>query len=76
MVLIEHPTVRSIERIDIPSHRRVRICARLARGSLFMPHIYELISVAPRFFFMLTARISRTLNRRVHDLPQLTPPLS
>src|SRR5580700_4457627 len=45
-LLIEQPTMRSIERIDEPSQSRVRIWARLASGSLFILRIYELLCFA------------------------------
>ena len=34
-MLIEHPTVRSIQRMDMPSQSRGRIWVRVASGSLF-----------------------------------------
>jgi hypothetical protein len=40
------PTIRSIERIEGPSQRRVRIWARLAMGSLFMPLRFLLAYIA------------------------------
>src|SRR5262245_49721538 len=54
-VLIDTPTTREIDRIEALSQRIERIWTRLARGSLFMLHIDELLCLASRTLFSFAA---------------------